>query len=157
MNLGQDCHLTTNGTLRPTNNIEYAVADDQKLKYKIDIADERLWSGNKSVSIGNKAFQILRLFVENPNRLLTKNDILDIRSMLEQRSTFVGDVDTFADVPGSGGEAVAQEQVLPLDQLERKMIVNALNRFAGNRRLASRALNISERTLYRKIKEFELD
>ncbi|MHC4857590.1 MAG: winged helix-turn-helix domain-containing protein, partial [Planctomycetota bacterium] len=61
----------------PTNKIEYAVAVDQKFEYKIDLADERLWLGNRSISISNKAFQILRLFVNNPNRLLTKNDILD--------------------------------------------------------------------------------
>ncbi len=50
---------------------------NQKFEYQIDLADERLWSGNRSISIGNKAFQILRLFVNNPNLLLTKNEILD--------------------------------------------------------------------------------
>ena len=34
------------------------------------------------------------------------------------------------------------------------MIAEALERFKGNRRVAARALNISERTLYRKIKEY---
>ena len=53
------------------------MAVDQEFKYRIDLADERLWSGNRSISIGNKAFRILRLFVINPNHLLTKNDILD--------------------------------------------------------------------------------
>ncbi|MGI9318312.1 MAG: winged helix-turn-helix domain-containing tetratricopeptide repeat protein, partial [bacterium] len=53
------------------------MADDLNTEYKIDIADERLWSGNQSIPIGNKAFQLLRFFVENPNRLLTKDDILD--------------------------------------------------------------------------------
>jgi len=53
------------------------VAVDQKFEYKIDLADERLWLGSRPVSISNKAFQILRLFVNNPNRLLTKDDILD--------------------------------------------------------------------------------
>ena len=53
------------------------MADDKKFEYRIDLSDERLWLGNQPISIGNKAFQILRLFVNNPNRLLTKNDILD--------------------------------------------------------------------------------
>ncbi len=53
------------------------MAVDQIFEYKIDLADERLWLGSRPVPIGNKAFQILRLFVNNPNRLLTKNDILD--------------------------------------------------------------------------------
>jgi len=37
------------------------------------------------------------------------------------------------------------------------MILSALERFNDNRRLASKALNISERTLYRKIKEYGLE
>ena len=47
--------------------------------------------------------------------------------------------------------------MLPIDEMERRMIVSALERFEGNRRLAAKALNISERTLYRKIKEYGLD
>jgi TolB-like protein len=46
-------------------------------KYRLDLGDERLWNGDQPISISNKAFQLLRLFVDNPNRLLTKDDILD--------------------------------------------------------------------------------
>lgn len=46
-------------------------------KYRLDLGDERLWEGDQPVPISNKAFQLLRLFVDNPNRLLTKDDILD--------------------------------------------------------------------------------
>jgi transcriptional regulator with PAS, ATPase and Fis domain len=45
---------------------------------------------------------------------------------------------------------------LSLDGMERQMIQSALERHEGNRRLAARDLNISERTLYRKIKEYGL-
>ena len=45
--------------------------------YRLDLGDERLWNGDQPVPISNKAFQLLRLFVDNPNRLLTKDDILD--------------------------------------------------------------------------------
>ena len=45
--------------------------------FKIDLRDERLWDGERPVQLGNKAFQLLRLFVAHPNRLLTKDDILD--------------------------------------------------------------------------------
>ena len=43
-----------------------------------------------------------------------------------------------------------------LAQMERAAIREALNRFAGNRRKAADSLGISERTLYRKIKEYGL-
>lgn len=44
--------------------------------YRFDAKDERLWNGNQPVQITNKACQLLRLFVSNENRLLTKDDIL---------------------------------------------------------------------------------
>jgi DNA-binding NtrC family response regulator len=45
---------------------------------------------------------------------------------------------------------------LGLAQIERSAIRESLNRYAGNRRKAAEALGISERTLYRKIKEYGL-
>jgi TolB-like protein len=45
--------------------------------YRLDLGDERLWNGDQPVQISNKAFQLLRLFVDNPNRLLTKDHILE--------------------------------------------------------------------------------
>jgi transcriptional regulator with PAS, ATPase and Fis domain len=45
---------------------------------------------------------------------------------------------------------------LSLGTLERAAVKEALNRADGNRRKAAEALGISERTLYRKIKEYGL-
>lgn len=50
----------------------------------------------------------------------------------------------------------ADKEIKALDDLEREMIERALDKFRGNRRKVARALNISERTLYRKIKEYGL-
>ena len=43
-----------------------------------------------------------------------------------------------------------------LEEAERKLIIASLKRFDGNRRMASSALGISERTLYRKLGEYNL-
>ncbi len=52
----------------------------------------------------------------------------------------------------------AQEETFPtLAEAERRLITRALKTFNGNRRQAARKLGISERTLYRKLKEFEED
>jgi DNA-binding NtrC family response regulator len=48
------------------------------------------------------------------------------------------------------------QQVMPLDELEKDAIKNALDATRGNKRTAAKLLKISERTLYRKIKEYEL-
>lgn len=44
-----------------------------------------------------------------------------------------------------------------LEEVEKEMICRALERHHGRRRSAAKDLNISERTLYRKIKEYGLD
>ena len=48
------------------------------------------------------------------------------------------------------------EEIVPLDELEKEAIKNALSYTRGNKRDAAKMLKISERTLYRKIKEYEL-
>ena len=49
------------------------------------------------------------------------------------------------------------EENLALDEVEKEMIRKALEKHHGKRKGAARDLKISERTLYRKIKEYELD
>ncbi|MDE6369429.1 MAG: sigma-54-dependent Fis family transcriptional regulator, partial [Muribaculaceae bacterium] len=44
-----------------------------------------------------------------------------------------------------------------LEEKERQAIEAALERNSGRRKVAARELGISERTLYRKIKEYGLD
>lgn len=49
------------------------------------------------------------------------------------------------------------EEAVSLDDVERKTIIMALERNKGKRRNAAKELNISERTLYRKIKEYGIE
>ena len=49
------------------------------------------------------------------------------------------------------------EETLSLEDVERKAILLALERNKGKRRNAAKELNISERTLYRKIKEYGIE
>lgn len=49
------------------------------------------------------------------------------------------------------------EETLSLDDVEKKTILSALERNKGKRRNAAKELNISERTLYRKIKEYGIE
>ncbi len=52
---------------------------------------------------------------------------------------------------------VESETVKTLDETERETIENALRRNRGRRKLTAQELNISERTLYRKIKQYNLE
>ena len=73
-----------------------------------------------------------------------------------------------ADVPGPSAEPVEPEPAdrqeaedpddLPtLEEAETQLIIDALKAFDGNRRKTAKALGISERTLYRKLKDIDED
>ncbi len=49
------------------------------------------------------------------------------------------------------------EESLSLEKKEKDMILRALNKFKHNRKKAATELGISERTLYRKIKAYDLE
>lgn len=58
-------------------------------------------------------------------------------------------------VAASRVEAAAEPATLDLQELERRTIERALEKFGGNRSLAAEALGISRRTLQRKLKEYK--
>ncbi len=49
------------------------------------------------------------------------------------------------------------KEIVSLDKLEKEAIINSLLYSKGNKRKASKLLNISERTLYRKLKEYDIE
>ena len=53
-------------------------------------------------------------------------------------------------------ETVEEEEILKLEQKEIEMIKKSLEKNKGKRKMAADELGISERTLYRKIKQFDL-
>lgn len=99
---------------------------------------------------------------EQAERELLVRALLDIRMAIEEIRRLL--------VRGSGARTpltpVPQEQApvvetLPrdfnLEELEKQQIERAIDRFAGNRRKAAKALGIGERTLYRKLKEYGIE
>ena len=53
-------------------------------------------------------------------------------------------------------ETVEEEEILKLEKKEIEMIKKSLEKNKGKRKAAADELGISERTLYRKIKQFDL-
>lgn len=53
-------------------------------------------------------------------------------------------------------DVLIPEESLSLEEREKELIVKALEKHRGKRKYAAQELGISERTLYRKIKEYEL-
>ncbi len=49
------------------------------------------------------------------------------------------------------------KDTMTLNEAEKDLIIKALRRFEGRRALAAKSLGLSERTLYRKIRQYQLD
>ncbi len=72
----------------------------------------------------------------------------------------VGESGMSIHLPQRGNEDVEHTEVeesLSLEEKERELIKKALQKHRGRRRMAAQELGISERTLYRKIKEWNID
>jgi len=97
--------------------------------------------------------------VEQAEREIILRALLEIKSNILEVKNLLADQQAKAKTPEDGVEVRTPQEPpnLSLEEMEHKMIAEALDRYKGNRRVAARALNISERTLYRKIKEYGLE
>ncbi len=93
--------------------------------------------------------------------LVTPGDTIDVANLppeiasLEVRSTPPASAGAPVGAASySSAPASLDDLVMPLEEVERILIRNALRAKGGNREQAAKALGISERTLYRKIKEY---
>jgi transcriptional regulator with PAS, ATPase and Fis domain len=77
----------------------------------------------------------------------------DIPSNQIQIDNFDTDRDDVEDV----SHETAEDESLSLEDKEKEMIERALKRSNGRRRVAAESLGISERTLYRKIKQYDIE
>ena len=104
-----------------------------------------------------------------------KNDVNRLRTQLdeEKKKTSYSSVDTIGGsttselpirdfaLPQPTAYAEAEEvkdpETMNLDDIGKQMLVKALEKHGGNRKKAARELGISDRTLYRRIKQYGLD
>lgn len=81
------------------------------------------------------------------------------RPMEKTDNSLIQDAEEVTDNDVAAKETDKEDVVVDgsLEEMERKSIKSVLNKNNGNRRLAAKQLGISERTLYRKIKEYDLE
>ncbi len=80
-------------------------------------------------------------------------EIRDIKNILQNMNRSINNQVMHEDVE----DVLYQEDVQPIEEVEKQMIKRALIKYHGNKRKAAQALKISERTLYRKLKEYEIE
>jgi transcriptional regulator with PAS, ATPase and Fis domain len=74
-----------------------------------------------------------------------KRDLIELKDLI-QHQQYVSE----------NQKSSQDKDILSLDELEKRAIESALDKTRGSKRKAAKLLNISERTLYRKIKEYEV-
>ena len=100
--------------------------------------------------------------VEMLSRYTWPGNIRELRNVVERmvvlsRSKLLGEADLPANIREKTAEATLDlEADLTVDEMERRMIVHALEKTGGNRTKAAEKLGISRRTLHRKINEYKI-
>lgn len=118
--------------------------------YGSDILREHdgLFSGIEADSNFGKALSETKLLPSQPT--------ISSGSTITNPSSNIIQISPYDDVEDIAHEA-AEDESLSLEQKEKEMIVKALQRSNGKRKYAAQALGISERTLYRKIKQYDIE
>ena len=98
-----------------------------------------------------------------------KKDVNDLKKLVHDimggkmpmpvadETTYAHPIRPVHSAPIQEAEAVEEEETLSLEEVEKEMIRKALEKHNGRRKNAAADLKISERTLYRKIKEYNLE
>jgi len=66
--------------VKATREIEFG-------QFRLDLTNECLWRGTRAISLRPKAFAVLKLLIQNPGQLVSKQKVLDT----VWPGTFVGD------------------------------------------------------------------
>jgi len=89
-----------------------------------------------------------------------KLDVTELKQMFQALVSNNFQSKPYSDIPADSDDEERDENAAVKPQtisgMERELIKETLNKFGGSRRKTARALQISERTLYRKIKEYGL-
>ena len=140
------------GNVRELKNaVETAVALNRNGVLDLDSFSQLIVQREESYSTRNLPV-FLRKTPEDADRELLYRALFEIKKDLIELKDLVIQ---------SGREAVVKDaepnkNIFSLDELEKETIKAALDKTRGNKRKASKLLNISERTLYRKIKQYDL-
>lgn len=138
-------------------------ASEREILYKIlfdmkndlnDLKKLTLEVINQEISTEEKEGLIQKIYGSEKQATPNENTLRVLNTPLENQSPAVAvqDQDHY-----SYAETIEAEEPLSLLEKEIEMIKKALDRSNGKRKLAAEELGISERTLYRKIKQYDLN
>jgi transcriptional regulator with PAS, ATPase and Fis domain len=168
-------YLPSEGTNLPsvisTKKAEGDFSNEREILYKVlfdmkaDLNDlkkltmELMQSGSSAKVQETNKNLIQRIYGQNEENVLfdkePKAEIIPVSNQIEpiEQEDFEDDLD---DENYLFAETIEEEETLSLEAKEIELIKKALERNKGKRKAAADELGISERTLYRKIKQYDL-
>ncbi len=153
----QDEETTQLATISQGNKGEHSYENERELLYKI------LYELRGNVSDLRRDMSSLRKQLDEARQLNGANGFTSPRTISTDSPHYPAPINNTQDMHPSpvAEDAVAEEinepESLNLNDLGRHLIEKALERNNGNRKKAAEELGISDRTLYRRIKQYKLD
>ncbi|WP_456437397.1 sigma 54-interacting transcriptional regulator [Psychroserpens sp.] len=144
-------------------------SNEREILYKVlfdmksDLSDlkkltmELMKSGNANEIQKDNEHLIEKIYGGN-NKESYENEFqnLEVLPLAEKNDTFVETIEDTSQDKYHFAEEIEEEETLSLHDKELELIKKSLDRHNGKRKLAAAELGISERTLYRKIKQYDL-
>ena len=149
----QDAESTMLATI-PSNNSRYSYENEREALYQI------LTKLGNEISDLRRDMSTLRKQLDE-----TRNTgFIPSPTAVQQMPTIIGtksNIETY-DEPLKTEDAVAEEiknepETLNIENVNRQLLIKALERNGGNRKKAAEQLGISDRTLYRRLKQYDLE
>ena len=149
-------HETPNGLITMTDGSQFDYNQEREfvfkmimqLKQEVDALKQQLSGEKPPTRINNSLMELKR----------ESKDVLAYGGMLHTAQAAPAPMpEDLGQVDEVNHQQVEAETVKTLDETERETIENALARNRGKRKQTAAELQISERTLYRKIKQYKLD
>ena len=147
-------------TVQSSPNYDYNVDREMLLKFmlstkaEIEALKKRLDGMNESTHVGSAVHELRR--ETNPLLGISGKDS-PAGEMNSPYRNMQASAQELGHVDEVSAMDVDSETVKTLEETERETIEQALRRNNGKRKASAQELNISERTLYRKIKQYNLD
>lgn len=150
-------HLLTNydwpGNIRELKNVVESAA----ALSRSDVLDAEAFIPLLSSTIAKDEYRYLPVHLNRPSESLDremiyralieiKKDLIDLKQMAVKDN---GDSFSAVNIP--------VDEIISLEELEKRAIINALNYTKHNKRKTANLLKISERTLYRKLKDYGIN
>ena len=144
----QDAESTMLATIQ-SNNGSHSYENERELLYKI-LYELRGNVGDLRREMNSLREQLQTPMTQPQSLQPATSDLLPQPANISTQAPDIRSIETVA-------EEVTDNESLNLDELGRQMLIKALEKNGGNRKKAAQELGISDRTLYRRIKQYGLD